>query len=202
MLKQLLLSAKIGDGCYYKGRSNVNYNLGFVQKGLDYITHKKNVLEQSGLKTGELRKVYSGYKKDAFSYNFWTRADKIFTEIAEMPLKNILAELDKQGLIYYYLDDGSYHKSKNTLHLYCNTFTDEEALYLADIIYKLYPIKKCSLYHDRKKDGRCFPYLYIPFVTAKEFLKDVKEFLVSNNINSMLYKVGLPPQTIESIESL
>lgn len=68
-------------------------------------------------------------------------------------------------------------------------------------VYSLYPYKRCSLRWDKKKDERNYPYIYIPVKTASEIKKDVENFLIKNEIYSLLYKVGVdsPPETIENI---
>ena len=102
----------------------------------------------------------------------------------------ILHKLDIQGLVYYFLDDGTYHQRKHFGHLYCNTFSDDEVEVLIDVLYKFYPQKRCTKRFDRKKDGRQYPYIYIPVVVMNEFKKDIKNFLEENNIDSLMYKVG------------
>ena len=115
-----------------------------------------------------------------------------------MSIDEILDSLDLHGLILYYLDDGSLHKRKHFMHIYCNCFNYDETEHLIDIIYKFFPIKRCSHRFDKKKDGRKFNYIYIPTAVAYEFSIVVYKFLVDNNISSLLYKAISPSQTIES----
>lgn len=77
------------------------------------------------------------------------------------------------------------------MHIYCNEFSVEETNKLIEKFYQLYPIKACSFRWDKKKDGRKYPYIYIPVKTANVFKEDIKDFLLTNEINSMLYKVGI-----------
>ena len=107
-----------------------------------------------------------------------------------MQICDILHNLDKQGLVYYFLDDGTFHQKKHFGHLYCNTFSDEEVETLIDVFYKFYPQKRCSKRIDKKKDGRQYPYIYIPVVVMNEFREDIYNFLTENDIVSLKYKIG------------
>lgn len=201
-LYQLLLSGKIGDGCFItqtKKSSNKRYYFLTNSINSDYIKHKQDIFTKNGIFTRKLN-CSSGYKKTSKIYGFSTNVISEVTEIGNMNIEDVLDNLDLKGLIYYYLDDGTLHKHKHFMHIYCNTFSEHEANKLIELLYKYYPIKKCKLAYDRKKDGRIFPYIRIPVPTAREFSKDIRKFLIDNNINSLLYKTVSPSQTIENIE--
>lgn len=194
MLKQLLLSAKLGDGCYVKQCKNAI--LIFNSTTINYLVHKKVILEKYGIRTSSLSYGVSGYKPNKKIPKFSTRVDERLTEIYDMSKLECITQLDKIGLIYLYLDDGSIHKRNGTGHIYCNSFSIEEVNALIDKIYELYPIKKSSINYDKKKDGRCYPYVYIPKVVMLDFLKDVKNLLVEYDIKDMFYKAEIPSTTI------
>lgn len=202
---QLLLSGKIGDGCYVTQTSEklrfgeYRYSMSFTSKNLDYLAHKKLELKKLGVVTGKFKKVESGYKKGNFSSVFYTRVHPYLTKIGNISILECVNNLNMKGLIYYYLDDGTYHQKRHFMQLYCNTFNEEEVNALIEKIYEIYPIKRCSKRWDRKKDGRKYPYLYIPVSTSNIFKEDVKNFLINNDIPSMLYKSGSPSTTIESV---
>lgn len=199
-LYQLLLSLKIGDGCYITQSRNRNtYSLKSSSVNADYLKYKKDVLSKFGIVVRDT-KCYSGYKKGSQFAGFDTRINPHISKVGQMTKIEVLKNLDCNGLIYYYLDDGSLHKHKNTMHIYCNTFNDEEVQELINILYRLFPIKRCSVHLDKKKDGRVFPYMYLPVCVAYEFSKIVRKFLIENNINSLLYKTISPSQTNKSIE--
>ncbi|MBO8161075.1 MAG: hypothetical protein H0Z24_05515 [Thermosipho sp. (in: Bacteria)] len=196
IIDQLLISGKLGDGCIYKNNKNQpHYNISFVSINLDYLLYKRDILKNI-VKVSNVRTQKSGYKKHSFSYTFSTYQHYKITEIATMTLKECINSLSKEGLILYYLDDGTYHQKKHFMHIYCNEFNVGEVNLLIDKIYELYPIKKCSFRWDKKKDGRKYPYIYIPVVTVKEFKKDIERFLIKNEIYSMLYKVGKTESTL------
>jgi len=98
--------------------------------------------------------------------------------------------LTKKDLILWYLDDGSYHINKKTMHLYSNMFNKEESIKLIDKITNLFNIDP-RLRIDRKKDGREFYYLYFRRKMVKVFRPTVEKFLRKNNIDDLLYKAGI-----------
>jgi len=200
LVNPILLSGKLGDGCIYKNNEEqLDFNISFVSINLDYLSYKRDQLSKI-VKVGNIRTQKSGYKSGAFSYTFATHMSKHITKVANMSISECIESLNKESFIMYYLDDGTYHQKKHFMHLYCNKFTVEETQQLIDKIYSMYPVKIGALRWDKKRDGRAYPYIYIPVKTANEIRKDVEKFLIKNEIHSMLYKVGIdsPSETIET----
>lgn len=192
---QLLYSLKLGDGSFItqcKNRDNQkpNFYLLIMSINLDYISHKKSQLDRLGVFTQPLHIGKSGYKDSSIIYTFGTRNHPLISKVGNMRTVDILNSLNTEGLIYYFLDDGTFHQRKHFGHLYCNTFNDKEVETLIDVMYKFYPQKRCVKRIDRKKDGRQYPYIYIPVVVMNEFKKDIHKFLEENSIDSLLYKIG------------
>lgn len=201
ILDQLLLSSKIGDGHYEKYATSSMFQA--VAKQIDYISFKRNHLLDLDIHCNDLKKLYSGYKKGAFSYQFYTRCHPLLDRIQKLSITECVESLNKYGLVMYYLDDGSLHQSRRYGNLYCNMFNDEEVEVLINKIYELYPIGISKKRIDRKKDGRAYNYVSIPRNTMEVFLEDVEEFILRYRIYSMLYKVGIkysPSTTIESLK--
>ena len=192
---QVLLSSKLGDGCFIK--NGTEYCFSFVCKFEDYLDYKLDCLRAIGLPFRDNPKAItkSGYKEGAYSHNFLSRNHPKLTEIACLDKKKAIKHLNREGLIMYFLEDGSYHQRKHFMNLYCNSFTAEEVEALIEKIYELYPIKKAVKRMDRKRDGRAFPYLYLPVGVANIFKLDIRDFLLKNNISSLLYKTGISPST-------
>lgn len=202
MYNQLLLSLRIGDGSYITQTrldENKRYCVSFNSKELDYVVHKKLELEKLGIPTSNIQFGKSGYKRNSTIYVVRTRVHPLLTEIGNLNVLDVINNLDKTGLMYYYLDDGSYHIHRHTMHLYCNSFNSDEVYALVDKIYKLYPQKKCSVRIDKKKDGRQYPYLYIPRKVVEPFKEDVHNFLIEKDLPCYLYKIGQPSTTIEMV---
>ena len=189
-LLQLLISGKLGDGSFINQRKTEPKTYRFATNSInaDYLNYKKSVCDKYGLYTIYEYGKHSGYNPDRSLYSFRTKIHNETTYVGRLSVESAIELLDKLGLIYYYLDDGSLHKRKHFMHLYCNTFTDHQAQLLADIIWKYYPQKRCTVRYEHKKDGRVFAVIYIPVVVATEFSKDVRDFLLEHNISSLLYK--------------
>lgn len=199
-LEDILISGKLGDGCFVKKHKSSYFQT--VSKNIDYLDFKRSVIRENGILSGRLNVTRSGYNKNKHSYNFSTVSDPKIGYINDLSISEAIKKLTKNGLILYYLDDGSLHKHKEFINLYCNTFSIEEINLLIEKIWSFYPIKVANILWDRKKDGRKYPYLYVSCTTARVFCEDVKHFLIKHNIISLLYKVknkkNLPSTTIES----
>lgn len=200
-LYQLLLSLKLGDGCFiYQNKGepkNYYFSTNCIKK--DYVDYKLSVIKKNNIKTVEYVS-YSGYKEQNSLYAFRTHNDERISVVGRMTVLNAIKELNKLGLILLFLDDGSIHKKKGTIHIYCNSFSDTEVDALVEKIFELYGEKRCTKLMDNKKDGRMYPYLYVPKVVATKFKEDIEKFLIENNITSLFYKANLPSQTIENKE--
>lgn len=204
MLKRIyspvLISGCIGDG--HLIHDSKDFRMSFSSTKLDYINYKRNTLIQRGYYTSNLWiKHGSGFNQSNVTYEFAIGSSRGITELARKSKSDIIKMLDKESLILYFLDDGSFRKSKSQVHLYCNSFSVDEVNELIDQIYNLYPIKRCTTRVDRKRDGRSYPYLYMPVATAKVFIQDAENFLRTNKIYDMYYKTTLdsPSTTIKSL---
>ncbi len=198
-LNQLLLSLRLGDGSYPCSSEKLGtYKLYTSSIKEDYIKYKRSILTKNGIYTRDVN-AKSGYGSDKKIFAFSTNIEKCISEVAVMDKIDVINSLDMNGLILYYLDDGSLHKSKRTIHLYCSSFSDEEVECLVNKVHELLKEKIPKRYNDIKRDGRVFPYLYLPVDTAKVLSEYTREFLLNNKIDSLLYKTIPPSQTIERI---
>lgn len=189
---------KIGDGCYVTQSSGAEktYRVKTNPTNEDYIRHKEAVINKYGLTTRHIT-CTSGYKSTSNIFGFTTHVTAETTLVGNMSKHDVIRELDINGVVYYYLDDGSLHNKKHYMNIYCCSFSDDEAKELILKLYTLFPQKMCSLLHDNKKDGRVFPYIYVPTVVAKELSAITRKFLIDNCISSLMYKTISPSQTIE-----
>jgi len=202
-VRDLLISGKFGDGYLVDNKNRIKKTayIGYTSKNLDYIQYKRDFLmSNTNYYLSKIGTCNSGYKKGNFSYIFRTGCYENIYKCKKMSIETALNYLTKDSLILFYLDDGTYHQKKHFSHIYCNTFSKNSCDILINKIYELYPIKKCIIAQDKKSDGRSYPYIRLNTFTTKEFIKDVEEFLLKNEIFSLMYKVGknLPSTTIES----
>ena len=196
-LSQFLYSAKLGDGCFYRRKEHHTCLFPFTSYNKEYIDFMHKEFGKLGYFPQSVKKIHSGFKEGSEGYYFHTRVHEDFNYVKNLSVKETISMLDKNGLIFYYLDDGSYHKNRHFGHIYCNTFTVDEVNCLIDKIYELYPIKKCTIRWDKKRDGRKYPYIYIPVSVMNVFKNDIKDVLDNCGLKSFYYKIGLPSQTTE-----
>lgn len=199
-LYQLLLSLKLGDGCYVNQRklSKPTYYVMTNAINHDYVQYKERLLNNHGIETAHYIR-HSGYGSSKLQHGIRTHVEVETTIVGRMSIDDIVKDLDLFGMCLYYLDDGSLHKHKHFMHLYSNSLTYEQIEVLIDKFYGWFPIQRCKHRIEKKKDGREFGYIYIPKIVATSFSENVREILVSNNVESLLYKTIPPSQTIENI---
>lgn len=195
--EQILLSGKLGDGGIVTQVKNSYIVFNTINE--DYLIYKQNRLKEAGFEVSTIKRYgKSGYKKDKVIPSVSTKVDARITDVKDLSVSEAIGYLDKTGFIQLYLDDGSYKANKKVAHLYINSFSEEEVVAMVDKIEELYGHKRCSIYRDKKKDGRSFPYLYIPTVTMAAMIGDIQKFLIDNKLYSLYYKGGLPSTTIET----
>lgn len=193
-------NAKFGDGCLSIGKSSKNARASFSGKNVQWISFKRDLFSTSEYKIGKMGARYSGYK-DTFSLvGFSIGADVRLTEAYYKPTSEALSEMTKHDLLLWYIDDGSWHKVRHTMHLYSNMLNDEETDTLIKRIEYLYGIAPRKRV-DRKKDGRSYLYLYFPRKLVEIFRYEVLDFLKTNELDTLLYKVGETSTTSESVGS-
>lgn len=180
-------NAKLGDGCIV--RSVKNASLDFMTTDLTLLLLKKDMCEQENFVTSKIGTQKSGYGGTKPIYKFSTHVDEKITEVANASYSDLIADLDKEDLFLWFLDDGSWHKTRNTMHLYSNMLNDEETSNLISRIDEIYGIAPRPR-KDRKKDGRSFNYLYFPRALVKKFRPEFKDYVISHGIESMYYKFG------------
>lgn len=200
MYNQLILSARLGDGSFitqnHKGCPRYALHLSSINE--DYLKHKLYCMELTGVKTSGIKTGVSGYTGNKNILYFRTHVDDDVSIIGNMDRCDVIYELNKLGLTYLYLDDGSFHKNRKFGHIYCNSFNSLEVDTLVYVINREFGGKPCKLRFDRKSNGREYPYIYIPVCTMSFIAEYVYYFLKDNQIYSMMYKVGSPSTTIES----
>ena len=134
-LSQFLYSAKLGDGCFYRRKEHHTCLFQFTSYNKEYIDFMHKEFDKLGYFPQSVKKIHSGFKEGSEGYYFHTRVHEDFNYVKSLSVKETISMLDKNGLIFYYLDDGSYHKNRHFGHIYCNTFTVDEVNCLIDKIY-------------------------------------------------------------------
>ena len=180
-------NAKLGDGCIVQQAKNAS--LGFMSTDLSLLLLKKEMCKNEGLYVGEIGTQKSGYGGTKIIYKFNTRINTKITEVANASLSELIATLDKEDLFLWYMDDGSWHINRHTMHLYSNMLNDAETDELITHIGDIYGIAPRPR-KDRKKDGRSFNYLYFPRDLVKRFRPEFKDYAMSYGLESMYYKFG------------
>jgi hypothetical protein len=184
------VNAKLGDGSLHMPtKESTNARIHFNSKNLEWLTYKRDLAIKEGFNVSLIKDAYSGYSDKMNLYKFTVNTDERLTYVYKHSRYEVIESLTKTDLIMWYLDDGSWHKVRHTMHLYCNMLTEDEVEVLINRIEWLYGIRPKNRV-DRKKDGRAYPYLYFPRKLVEAFKPDVREFLETNRIDSMLYKVG------------
>lgn len=187
MLSRIGKNARLGDG-----RINPNINTAavfFYSTDSELLRHKENLMNAEGLEVTVRKTQESGYGGTKTIHVIHSSSNEEILKVAKAPIESLIESLDKEDLYLWYLDDGSWHISRNTMHLYSNELDKSQSELLMNRIKDLYGIKP-RLRIDRKQDGRQFYYLYFPRDLVRIFRPEVKAYIEKHGIDTMMYKVG------------
>lgn len=161
----------------------------FISTDLKLLEYKEKLLAEEGLEVTVKKTQKSGYGGKKVIHVYSSSSNEKVKEASDVGVEALIQDLTKEDLYLWFLDDGSWHKTRNTMHLYSNMFNLEQSNMLIDRIAELYGIKP-RLRIDRKKDGREFFYLYFPRELVKLFRPELKEYVMDAGITTMYYKFG------------
>ena len=186
--KNLLFNSKFGD-CYLSVGVNT-CRPSFMSTSNSLLKEKERMLEDCGMKVSKRRKGESGYggKKEINVINSLgdTELKDLYDSYSN---EELLRTAEEKDLILLYLDDGSWHKRSELMHLYCNELTENELKALADRVEELYGTRP-TLRWDKKKDGRSFPYFYFPRKLVDTVRDRWFEYVKERNMKDLYYKFG------------
>lgn len=188
----IVVNGFLGD-CSFQIKKTVT-TMVFMSTDKQSLDLKKSMFEKT---YGHSDKIYwsngvSGYggKKKIYRLHLPSIPNNELPEISSKDTKErILKSITEMDLFLWYLDDGSWHKTKNTMHLYSNMLDERESRMLIGRIEDMYGIAP-RLRVDRKKDGRSFYYLYFPRKLVNILHPIFKSYITSFNLTDSYYKVG------------
>jgi hypothetical protein len=177
-----------GDGCISEIKSG-NHLLTFSSTNQSLIEMKSKLLN-SNVKTRPQHE------------SAWGK--KLLYLTSKVVLPNNLNKLEQisnlslEDLFLWILDDGSYHRSKHFINLCSHALTLAENIELSFHLWHSLGIESRIL-PEKKKDGRLFWYQYIPSAQVDSLKSEMLLFMQSYNIYGLEYKIGMLPETNESL---
>lgn len=177
---QVFLTARLGDGCIVTSNSNSTY----------YITNCKfeEYIDFKGRLLGNMFKKKTFQEENGFCktpiYNMRSCSSNTLKVIKELPLENVINNLDELGIALWFYDDGSLHKTDLNYNLNTQKFSYEEH---RDIFIPFF--NRLGIYPkirtENKKDGRHFYYLGINKYSGANI---ISEILSKYPVNCYSYK--------------
>lgn len=189
--KQVIYASILGDGCACLRKPIKEKFLVLSSSKKMYLEYKcvylaKNLFSQTGFNPNSNS---LGYNKKGIIYTKQSYSHPEITRISELPATEIVKLLNEVGFALWMFDDGSLHKKHLTYHLYTNSFSIDEVKEFIVLLEQLFNISG-RLRFDRKKDGRCFPYIYF----RKESSAIISTILEKYSNHELAYKI-IPSST-------
>lgn len=180
-------NARLGDGMVTNSKTVASVT--YISTDLSLLKYKERMLLKEGAGITVKKTQESGYGGEKTIHVYASESSSEFKITADAPLEDILKDLTKEDLYLWYLDDGSWHLCRRTMHLYSNSLDKDQSNLLISRIKELYGIEP-ALRVDRKQDGRQFYYLYFPRKLVRIIRPEVERFISENGLETMYYKVG------------
>lgn len=194
---RIAINAKLGDGTFHKGKDAA---ITFISTDKSLLEFKERLLQSEGYEGFRWGTQKSGYGGTKTIHKLSVYSNAKATLVREASIGDIIPVLDKEDLFLWYMDDGSWHIKRNTMHLYSNMLDESQSNLLIKRIGELYGIDP-RLRIDRKRDGRQFYYLYFPRELVKRFRPEFKAYVMHHGLESMYYKFGgLEYEDLPSVE--
>ena len=195
----------LGDGCISPekrmpkfGKKSKNMRLSYCQgeKQYEYFKFKQkilgvnNVTESIGKSGFANTKIYRGSIKSDFHIMKTLYEDKCIDENNKLNItQNFCDRLSPLSLAIWYLDDGTCKHLQNEVYNYSNkinklpsveistnSFSQEEVELLSNTLKNKFNIDN-TIRMDKKKDGRCYPYIFIPVKSTPIFMKLISPYV-------------------------
>jgi len=184
-MEQLLMSAHLGDGCFYRKLNTHNYKVVFNSVNKEYLEMKKAQFPKF-FHNITVRKN-AGYSTNQI-YSLASKSNLTITNFASLSLPDVLNKLSGFGLALWIQDDGTLHKIKNRYQLSTHSFTyDEHEKYILPFFNKLELFPK--IYTESKSKN----YYYLAF-SVNDTVK-LSNLITPYVIPSFSYKI-LSSETI------
>ena len=185
---QVFLIARLGDGCIATSNTNSTYYITNC-KFEEYIDFKADLL-------GDMTKKKYFQEKNGFCqtpiYILRSCSSNILKTIKQLPLEEVMNNLDDLGIALWFYDDGSLHYRDLNYNLNTQKFSYEEHRDIFVPFFKargIHPVIR----KEAKKDGRVFYYLGINKYKGANI---VSEILSKYPVNCYAYK-RWSPETIQ-----
>jgi len=187
-LKTLYINAVLGDGSIYINKGG-SIRLSYFSTSEQLIDLKEKVLHKSGYAFSKRGTQISGYGSDTIIHNAFTKGIEELKHIHKGSVVDTINKLSEMDLFLWYIDDGSWHISRNTMHLYSNSLNKDESEVLIKRIEYLTGTRP-ALRIDRKNDGRSFYYLYFPRNLVRSVRERWLKYCIDLGLSDFYYKFG------------
>ena len=193
VLKDIIVGLSLGDLYIRKQKLGKNPGLLFEQGliHLEYLNHLYGLFESycpsvpvtsNRLPHKATGKVHARVTFQTYSLPCFKELHELFYSLGKKIVPaNIGDLLTPLGLAYWICDDGSFHKSRQSVTLCTNSFTLEEVTLLAKTLNDKWDLK-CAVHKSR--DG------FVIYISSKS-LSILQNFLKDTMPSMMLYKIGL-----------
>jgi hypothetical protein len=180
---QVLLSAKLGDGCYHTNKWQKDYRVTITTTHKEYHEYRLDKLKR--LVSSEYKHNNNrGFSTNKPVYILTTGTSKIYTGINNLSIEETVKKLDDIGIALWFYDDGSLHKKLLFYNLNTQAFSREIQ---EDIFIPFFKERnmKAVLQVENKIDGRKYYYLRFP---KNEGCAEISKILQKIPLNCFKYK--------------
>src|SRR5690625_3785133 len=138
-LSKVVKNARLGDGMVNNSKTVASVK--YISTDLSLLKYKEKLLEKEGVGITVKKTQESGYGGKKTIYVYLSESSPDFKRTADATVEELINDLTKEDLYLWYLDDGSWHINRRTMHLYSNSLDEVQTNLLIKRINKLYGIE-------------------------------------------------------------
>lgn len=191
-LPTIVKNAILGDG--HIDVNHLSVGMTFISSDEQSLSLKERMVKETygeELRT-TYREVVSGFGGRKLVKSMYVQRIPLKdfkTNVSNVNIDEAIEQLTEFDLFLWYLDDGSWHIRRNTMHLYSNMLDEKQSNRLIEKVFEIYGVRP-TLRVDRKKDGRSFYYLYFPRKLVNILQPIYKSYITALSLSNSYYKVG------------
>ena len=206
-LRGHIIGMILGDGhisAVKRKNGNVYCRASFSSTSLDYLKWKQEIIEQITTINIYQSKDSQGWNKKKL-FNLGTKGHPLYLKL-RMRMYNggrrtidpfLMKQLSKLGLLFWYLDDGSYDNRMKQIFIHSNGYAYSDHLVLQKGLNDYFGLRFNIHQKFKKSRGKRYCLLYLTAKDRLKFYEDIIEQYLDKIPNDLKYKIPIKGELIE-----
>lgn len=196
--KGAIIGMILGDGSLSKLEDHrLNSRLSITSTDKSYLEWKSKILRYL-TKTTTIETVYGSshptwktlYKTTSMQHpTYTTLRMRMYHNDGRTIDTHIMKSLTPLGILFWYLDDGSYEEKKTTMAIYSNAYSYSDNMLMAKCLNDNFGLRFNVYQKFSKREGKRYSHLHLAAKDRLKFYEEIIEPFIGDIPSSMMYKI-------------